>query len=114
MVKVKNAPATNVAAQAAVAAGTAAPTARFAIVSTGQYSVAGSKRGLTGGNQPRYGSNNAATLSALQAAQGNNASISGALVLSTLKALKHTDFAGYAYRNGWLVVVPATLAAGPL
>lgn len=109
-------PVTHAPAQLAAAA--AAPVvqkvARVTIVPTLAYVVYGSKRGLTGGNQPKYGSNNATTLAALQAAQGTNATLSGATVLSVLAAAKHKDFGPYAIGRGWLAVAPAALAAGPL
>jgi hypothetical protein len=108
-------PATNAKAQAAAAAApVVTPVTRVACVATVQYSVLGSKRNLSGGNQPRYGSNNAATLAALLAAQGANASISGAQVMAVLKQCKHTDFFGYAMGRNWLAVAPPALAAGPL
>lgn len=113
-------PTTNAVQQAALAASPAATPAvtqvqRLALVGTAHYVVLGSKRGLTGGNQPKYGSNNANTLAALQAAQGTNATIPGSTVAQVLKANKHTDFFGYACGRGWLVLAPNTaLNAGPV
>lgn len=109
-------PVTHAPAQLAAAAATPVvqKVARITIVPTLQYTVYGSKRGLTGGNQPKYGSNNATTLAALQAAQGSAASISGAKVLEVLKAAKHNDFGPYAIGRGWLGVTPATLVVGPV
>lgn len=113
-------PTTNAGQQAALAANPVATPVvtqvqRLALVGTAQYVVLGSKRGLTGGNQPKYGSNNANTLAALQAAQGTNATIPGTTVASVLKANKHTDFFGYAVGRGWLALAPTNaLSAGPL
>jgi hypothetical protein len=114
------APTTNAKAQAVAAATPVTPVTRLSCVGTAHYVVLGSKRGLTGGNQPRYGSNNANTLAALLAAQGTQPTITGSAVMAVLKAHKHTDFFGYAMGRSWLALAPAqgtaaaTLAAGPV